>query len=148
MVYHEYNTSNKYVFKALFGGYIMSLSHTLYGLRKKSNLTLRQAAGKIGVSHSYISILEKDKNNTRPSYTVLKAISDVYNYPLDGLLTLADGRDAENSGLISFDTYITPPEDLLKAKPYPLSRIEVIELIERHQFEVTRLLEYLKHMDK
>lgn len=66
----------------------------IYELRATHKLSLRDAAQKIGISHSYLSTIEKGidpRNNTpvKPTPEVLKFISDAYRCDYNTLMELA-----------------------------------------------------------
>ncbi|WP_182101860.1 helix-turn-helix domain-containing protein [Niallia taxi] len=68
------------------------LGRFLEGLRGK--LSLRDAANKSGLSHTYIRDLElginrKTKAPIRPSADTLKQLAQAYDYPVNGLLKKA-----------------------------------------------------------
>ncbi|WP_199614709.1 helix-turn-helix domain-containing protein [Paenibacillus alkalitolerans] len=63
----------------------------LKGLRKERRLTLREAANRSGLSHSYINSIEqgkhpKTKAPISPSPDSLKALAKAYDYPYEDLL--------------------------------------------------------------
>lgn len=71
---------------------MLKLNELLRELRGKESL--RNAAERIGLSHSYLSILEKgyDKrsgNPINPTPDTLKLISKAYNYPYEKLMKVA-----------------------------------------------------------
>lgn len=75
------------------------LRNLIKKLRGKESL--RDAAKRIGLSHSYLSILEKGidpRSNApaKPSPDTLKLISEAYNYPYEKLLQLAGYIEKSN----------------------------------------------------
>ncbi|MBS4174308.1 helix-turn-helix transcriptional regulator [Bacillus sp. FJAT-49736] len=72
-----------------------TLGEVLFYLRSEHlKLSLRKASELIGISHNYLSILEKgfDPRNNRPVQVtpeILKKISAAYEYPIEELLFLA-----------------------------------------------------------
>lgn len=61
----------------------MGFEETLFQLRKQRGMSLREAASAIGISHTYLSALEKGKdprtgNPIVPSQQVLLSICNVY----------------------------------------------------------------------
>lgn len=73
------------------------LGALLKELRK--DLPLREAAKLIGVSHTYLSLLEKGVDprtgkEIRPSVEVLQKISKAYNYPYEELLKIVGYIDS------------------------------------------------------
>ena len=61
----------------------MGFEETLFQLRKDRGLSLREAASAIGISHTYLSALEKGRdprtgNRIVPSQQVLLSICQVY----------------------------------------------------------------------
>lgn len=70
--------------------------------RKELNLSLRNASKLIGISHSYLSTLEKGidpRNNApvKPTPETLKMISDAYNVSYDYLMQLSGYISTENN---------------------------------------------------
>ena len=131
----------------------VSFPKVMYQLRAKSGLTLRDAGLKAGVSHTYISIMEKETNKSKPSDDILCALAEVYQCSSYDLLDLANkhfggtrkkGPPSNLKPIISsYRTEVKPVEDLSS-----LTRDEILTLIEGHNREMARLLEFLRHMDK
>ncbi|WP_054954992.1 helix-turn-helix domain-containing protein [Paenibacillus dakarensis] len=74
------------------------LGDLLIELRGKESL--RDAANRIGISHTYLRILEKgvdlrSGNPVKATADTLKLISKAYNYPYQDLLRVADIIDDE-----------------------------------------------------
>lgn len=57
-------------------------------IRLRGKMSLREAALKIGISHSYLMLLEKGRR-TKPSKETLTQISKVYDYPQTNLMLKA-----------------------------------------------------------
>ncbi|NMM52035.1 helix-turn-helix domain-containing protein [Paenibacillus aquistagni] len=72
------------------------LGETLQSLRGR--MTLREAAEMIGISHTYLSNLEKG-DKTKPSIETLKKIAEAYNYPYATLLIEAGYFDEMKSDI-------------------------------------------------
>lgn len=71
-----------------------NLGDFLLNQRKELKLSLRNAANLIGISHSYLNILEKGldpRNNVpvKPTPETLKLISNAYNVPYEYLMRLS-----------------------------------------------------------
>ncbi|HHX17439.1 MAG TPA: helix-turn-helix transcriptional regulator [Clostridium sp.] len=71
-------------------------------IRIKKNWSIRKAANKMGISYSYLSILEKGVDprtgkvsNPRPE--TLKIISETYNYPYEELMKTAGYLEKDSS---------------------------------------------------
>ncbi|WP_353096394.1 helix-turn-helix transcriptional regulator [Tissierella praeacuta] len=74
------------------------LQTILIDKRKELKLSLRAAGELIGISHNYLSILEKAKDPRsnapiKPTIDTLKLISDAYNLDINILLPLAGYTD-------------------------------------------------------
>jgi len=72
------------------------LGDLLLRLRNEKSLTLREAAEKTGLSHTYISDIEKGfrrgkgtKTPLKPSPDTLKRLSKAYDYPYEELMRIA-----------------------------------------------------------
>lgn len=97
--------------------------------RDARNLSLREAAKLIGVSHSYLDTLEKGRdprtgNPVNPSVETLVQISKGYSIPIEKLLPLDDKADEGDS--LDFDA-IT--HSLQKLRPE--DRDAILYLIKR-----------------
>ena len=73
---------------------LVKFGQLLYRKRKKLKFSLRDAAEKISISHSYLSILEKandprSDSPIKPTIDTLKFISDAYKFDINILLDLA-----------------------------------------------------------
>lgn len=71
-----------------------NLSNFLKDRRNEMKLSLRDAAQLIGISHSYLSTLEKGidpRNNkpVKPTPETLQLISSAYNYPYNDLMRMS-----------------------------------------------------------
>lgn len=78
-------------------------------IRLSKNWSIRQAAKYMGISYSYLSILEKGKDprtgkDSNPKPEMLKIISKAYNYPYEELMKTA--------GYLSDDHNLTKKFDL------------------------------------
>ncbi len=67
-------------------------------IRIEKNLSLREAAERMGVSHTYLNALEKGVNPqtgrpVNPSAKTLRRVSETYNIPMEELL-LTDRQDS------------------------------------------------------
>jgi transcriptional regulator with XRE-family HTH domain len=101
-----------------------SLGEVLRNLRGKESL--RDAADRIGISHTYLRILEKgvdlrSGNPVKVTADTLKLISKAYRYPYNQLLRVADIIDdetrdelIEESKLKIAEEIINLPEDKRK----------------------------------
>lgn len=77
---------------------LIKLGKILKEKRDSLNLSLRVAGEKIGISHNYLSIIEKAKDPRsdapiRPTIDTLKLISDAYNMDINDILPLAGYED-------------------------------------------------------
>lgn len=76
------------------------LGRLLRELRGKDSL--REASKKTGVSHTYLSIIEKGHDlrsgsPVKPAFETLRSISKAYHYPYEELLRVAGYIDGDNS---------------------------------------------------
>ena len=98
-----------------------TLGEVLFSLRTEQiKLSLRKASELIGISHNYLSILEKgvDPRNNRPVQVtpeILKRISAAYEYPMDELLFLA-----------GFNTKLEEDNNVINLKELFLSSKEIM----------------------
>lgn len=83
-------------------------------IRIKKNWSLRKAANKMGISYSYLSILEKGVDprtgkvsNPRPE--TLKIISETYNYPYEELMRTAGylEKESEKGKVFSLSVFVS-----------------------------------------
>lgn len=73
---------------------LVQLGQVLYNKRKELKISLRDAAEKLGISHSYLSILEKandprSDSPIKPTIDTLKFISEAYKLDMNDLLELS-----------------------------------------------------------
>lgn len=73
---------------------LIKLGEMLKTIRKELDLSLRDASNKIGISHNYLSILEKAKDPRsnapiKPTIDTIKLISEAYNIDINLLLKLS-----------------------------------------------------------
>jgi transcriptional regulator with XRE-family HTH domain len=72
------------------------------------NWSIRKAARNMGISYSYLSILEKGKDprtgkDSNPKPEMLKIISKTYNYPYEELMKAAGYLNDDNNYMKKFD---------------------------------------------
>ncbi|NLL04934.1 MAG: helix-turn-helix transcriptional regulator [Clostridiaceae bacterium] len=80
-------------------------------IRLSKNWSIRQAAKNMGISYSYLSILEKGKDprtgkNANPKPEMLKIISKAYNYPYEELMKTAGYLNDDHNFTRKFDLTI------------------------------------------
>ena len=80
-------------------------------LRLSKNWSIRQAAKNMGISYSYLSILEKGKDprtgkDSNPKPEMLKIISKTYNYPYEELMKTAGYLNDDHNFTRKFDSSI------------------------------------------
>lgn len=80
-------------------------------IRLSKNWSIRKAAKNIGISYSYLSILEKGKDprtgkDSNPKPEMLKIISKAYNYPYEELMKKAGYLSDDHSIEKKFDSHI------------------------------------------
>lgn len=100
-----YYTIVRQVLHCLLGGDKLSSIHELlFKLRKQKDFSLREAARRSGLSHSYIDSLEKGyhpktKSPVKPSPESLKSLAAAYNYDYILLMNAAGyvQEDAESN---------------------------------------------------
>jgi HTH-type transcriptional regulator, competence development regulator len=125
-----------------YRGYVLmsELGNLLRQLRGKE--TLRDAAARIGVSHTYLSILEKGYDQRsgkpiKPTADTLKLISKAYDYPYEELLKLA--------GILEEDESPSPSNK----KHKELSKIESLffyELDKLSEEDKKKALEHVRYL--
>lgn len=83
-------------------------------IRIKKNWSIRKAANKMGISYSYLSILEKGvdprtgkASNPRPE--TLKIISETYNYPYEELMKTAGylEKDSDKGKVFNLSVFVS-----------------------------------------
>jgi transcriptional regulator with XRE-family HTH domain len=102
----------------------MELGERLRRIRIKKNLSLREAAERIGVSHTYLNSLEKGMHPqtgkpVNPSAKTLRGISKAYGIPIEELLV----TDEEVDGIADI------AEDIRNLRP--ADRDAIIHLVRR-----------------
>ncbi|MCM3271144.1 helix-turn-helix domain-containing protein [Paenibacillus elgii] len=118
----------------------MTIGEFLKSLRVKSNLTLREASLKSGLSHTYILYLEQGKrpgsnNAITPSPETLKKLSIAYDYPYEELMIKAG-----HIGQLVFDeagnTRYQTVEEINEEKKYykKVAENDIEELIWNNEF--------------
>ncbi len=80
-------------------------------IRLSKNWSIRQAAKNMGISYSYLSILEKGKDprtgkDSNPKPEMLKIISKAYNYPYEELMKTAGYLNDDHNFTRKFDLSI------------------------------------------
>lgn len=111
--------------------------------RKKLGLSLRDAAKKIGISHSYLSTLEKGmdpRTNApiRPTPETLHLISNAYNLNYEQLMALA--------GYLNTDTHQPEPQNLSPQVETIAAHLE--DLDDEQIQEVNNFIGYLRSRKK
>ena len=136
----------------------MKLGAFIKQYRQTNKLTLRDFAGRCGTSHSYISMLEEEKNSKTgepitPSLSTLIKISGAMNMSLHELVARVDDMPVELSRPTILDI-ATPGEHLNEARPVripvygsvaagiPLDAIQDIEDYEEISEDMARVGEY------
>ncbi|MEK3838696.1 helix-turn-helix domain-containing protein [Paenibacillus sp. FSL R7-0128] len=104
-----------------------SLGEILKNLRGKESL--RDAADRIGISHTYLRILEKgvdlrSGNPVKVTADTLKLISDAYNYPYNQLLRAADIIDDETRDELIEESKMKIAEEIINL---PEDKRKIIE---------------------
>lgn len=106
--------------------------------------SLRDAATRIGISHSYLRLLETGRDprtgkEIKPSAEILKQISKAYRYPYEKLLKVAGYIDKHNPLSNDREPTAKELEELLRSSNVqfngaPLDEIDKEELIEFIRF--------------
>lgn len=118
---------------------LIKLGNVLKNKRDELELSLRDAGNLIGISHNYLSILEKAKDPRSqapitPTIDTLKLISDAYNLDINELLALAGYTDITIVNMNKFYSKANPTnEDDAWANKIVNDPIEVSESYERYQ---------------
>lgn len=103
------------------------LGEILKNLRGKESL--RAAAERIGISHTYLRILEKGDdlrsgNPVKVTADTLKLISDAYNYPYKELLRAADIIDDTTRNELIEESKLQIAEEIINL---PADKRKIIE---------------------
>jgi transcriptional regulator with XRE-family HTH domain len=106
---------------------LSSLGDLLRELRGKESL--RDAAKRAGVSHTYLSILEKgydlrSGNPVTPTPETLKLLSKAYKYPYQELLHISGVIDEETKNELIAEEKMKLIEDISKLPPNEQKLIE------------------------
>lgn len=117
----------------------MQLGPYLKELRDAKGWSLREAAKRTGLSHSYIDDLERGVSRatgkpTSPTVEALKALANGYGIPVMQLLMIAAGLDTSRAG-----KGIAPEE---RAEYHQLK--EEIKMNPEQLAEVQRFIQFLK----
>ena len=86
----------------------MELGFFIKQYRKNNNLTLREFAARCGTSHSYIAMLENNKNSKTgepivPTLTMLNKISHGMNISVNDLISICDDMPISLDANSNFD---------------------------------------------
>lgn len=104
------------------------LGQRLQRMRKEKKLGLREAAGKVDVSPTYLSRIENDEEKSPPSEKVLQALASLLEDDVDELMALA-GRVAEDvERLVTADKSL--PQFLRTASARGFTGEKLMELME------------------
>lgn len=108
---------------------LAEIGDILRRIRTERNLSLREAAGRIGVSHTYLNALEKGVNpqtgkSVNPSAKTLRKVSEAYGISLDELLSKGDRAETDEERNV---------EDIADAirRLRPKDREAILHLIKR-----------------
>jgi len=90
---------------------VSDLAKLFREIRLSKNWSIRQAAKNMGISYSYLSILEKGKDprtgkDSNPKPEMLKIISKAYNYPYEELMKKAGYLNDDSNLTKKFDMHI------------------------------------------
>jgi len=90
---------------------VSDLAKLFREIRLSKNWSIRKAAKNIGISYSYLSILEKGKDprtgkDSNPKPEMLKIISKAYNYPYEELMRKAGYLSDDHNIEKKFNTHI------------------------------------------
>lgn len=110
--------------------------------RTELNLSLRKAANLIGISHTYLKILEtgidpRNKSATKPTPETLKLISKAYNIDYKYLMSIVGYTSEAEIEKIKIEKAKTLQEDLIelllkhgiiKSRNIPKDKIKLIEM--------------------
>lgn len=147
------------------------LGNLLINKRKQLKLSLRDASDLIGISHSYLSMLEKGvdpRTNSiiKPTPETLKLISDAYNLNYNDLMNLigyiTDTDIIESSNNSEWKPQLTKKDEkdiekLLEATMDSLENTEGLmlqgQIVDKDDLEFVRMairngLEYAKKVNK
>lgn len=116
----------------------MTLAELLISKRESLNLSLREAALKIGISHGYLDKLEKGfdprtQTSNKPTPETLKLIADAYHLDYNNLMMLCGYIDPQTLKI---------PETL---KNVPIAFYEGLDgLTEESLQDILNYVEYVK----
>lgn len=112
----------------------------------RGKMTLRTAAEKSGLSHSYIRDLELGVNRAtkapiHPSAESLKKLAKAYNYPSNDLLKKAGYIEETNDDTADF-------ADILNDPDFELFYYDAKDLSEKRKQELRNFIKFLKSQDE
>lgn len=115
------------------------LGQRIQRMRKGKKLGLREAAGKIDVSPTYLSRIENDEEKSPPSEKVLRSLAALLDDDVDELMAVA-GRVAEDvEKLVTADKTLPQFLRTASAKGFTGERLmEMIEAAESPSSQKTR----------
>lgn len=134
-----------------------TIGEKLREIRNQRNLSLRQAAKQIGISHTYLDTLEKERDPrtgepVHPSIQVLERISKGYRIPLSEFLMmmgydeqrLGVRREVETTERVSHDTTDAGVHIIQEEDEAALNDVEIIaRSIKSLPLEDRKILLYL-----
>jgi len=97
--------------------------------RTEQNIGLRKAAGKVGISPTFLSRVETNTEKAIPSEDVIKKLSTILEDEFDELMALAGRVSAEVSDLVKSDPGM--PAFLRQAKEQNVSAEKLMKLLNK-----------------
>jgi transcriptional regulator with XRE-family HTH domain len=98
-------------------------------VRKERQLGLRQAAGKAGISATFLSRVENEKETAKPSEDTIRKLAEVLEDNFDELMQLAGRIPSSVKDYMKSDPGM--PEFLRRAQESNISSEKLMELLEK-----------------
>jgi transcriptional regulator with XRE-family HTH domain len=118
------------IMQHLSEGAMISLGRNLREARESQSLSLRQTAGRAGISAAYLSRIESGKVKA-PKPETIKAIARVLGLDMDGIFRLSASLDPELSGLLESNPEVIQLLRLIAANKLNKMEIELIRMFVR-----------------
>ena len=101
--------------------------------RGEQKIGLRQAAGKVGISPTFLSRVETNVEKAIPGEEVIRKLADILDDDFDELMALAGRISAEVSDYVKSNPGM--PEFLRQARERNISAEKLMELLDRTKDE-------------
>ena len=107
------------------------LGERIRRVRGERGLKLRETAGKVGISATYLSRIETNEEKSPPAEEVLRKLADLLEDDLDVLMQLAGRVAADVEKVITED--VKMPEFLRMARERNFSGEELLKMLEKQK---------------